>query len=408
MKPLDGIRVLDLTRVLAGPYCTMLLRELGAEVIKIERPGAGDDARHFTPFLDEGHTQSAYFMSINGGKESVTLDLKHDRGRDILRGLLKEADVLVENFRPGTLAKLGFGEEELKALNPRLIYASASGFGHSGPDSGKAAYDMIIQALSGIMSITGTEEGQRVRVGASISDIVTGMFTALGIVSALLRRTRTDRGGRVDVAMLDSTVAVLENAIARYQVSGEAPTPLGARHPSITPFESFPTADSEIIIAAGNDKLFAALCATAGDAALAENPRFASNAARTEHFRELREALIPLLRTDTTANWVDRLTAAGVPCARVNDVSDLFESEQLAARDMLVPVEGAPGFKVAGNPVKLDGMEAGACPAPPALGEHTEGVLKDWLGVSDDDLAELRSERVIGTEGRSRPGRRPH
>ncbi len=258
-KPLAGIRVIDLTRVLAGPYCTMILRNLGADIIKVESP-IGDDSRQFGPFINEDTNKSAYFFSVNCGKKSISLDLKKDEGKEILTHLIKTSDVLIENFRPGTMERLGFTGDQIKELNPGIIYATASGFGHSGPNSEKAAYDSIIQALSGIISITGTEKGETVRVGTSISDIVTGCYTAIGILAALFKRKTSDKGERVDVAMLDSTVSVLENAIARYQVAGKPPKPLGSRHPSITPFETFQTSDSEIMIAAGNDTLFKALC----------------------------------------------------------------------------------------------------------------------------------------------------
>jgi len=396
MKPLQGITVIDLTRVLAGPYCTMILQDLGATIIKVETPHIGDDSRHFGPFLDQAQKKSAYFMSINCGKKSLTVNLKNEKGKKILEDLIQKSDVVVENYRPGTFEKLGFSTERIKQLNPEIIYASASGFGHSGPESKKAAYDMIIQGLSGLMSITGTEEGEQVRVGASISDIVTGMYTAIGILAALYRREKTGDGARVDVAMLDSTVSVLENAIARYQTSGEIPRPLGSRHPSITPFEAFKTKDSEIIIAAGNDKLFAMTCTVIGKPELAQDDRFSTNGCRTENVHALREFITSELSKQPTRHWLEKLTEAGVPCAKVHTTADLFEYEQVQARHMLIPVEGEENFLVAGNPVKFPGdwedLQRGK---PPALGEHNEDVLTNLLNYSDETVAELYADDVI-------------
>ena len=403
-KPLDGITVVDLTRVLAGPFCTMVLRDLGAEVIKIEPP-EGDEARGFGPFLPGG--SSSYFTSLNCGKRSVVLDLKSAAGRAALGGLIRRADVLVENYRPGTLARLGFPPQRLRQLNPRLVYAAVSGFGATGPAAQRPAYDMIIQALSGLMSITGTEPpaatagaeqaleavpagaepepgsppdgaGRRVRVGTSIADIVSGLYAAIGIAAALARRARTGVGAVLDLGMLDATVSVLENAIARYQVTGAVPGPLGTRHPSITPFETFATADDEIVVAAGNDRLFGTLCAVLGRDDLVGDPRFAGNAARTEHVAELKRELEGALARESSAAWLQRLAAAGVPAAPVNTVADLFDDPQLAARDMLLPVTGGDGLLVPGTPLKFAGVAAErARPPAPALGEHTEQVLAE-------------------------------
>ena len=446
-KPLDGITVVDLTRVLAGPFCTMVLRDLGAEVIKVEPP-EGDEARGFGPFLPGVAGErgaSSYFTSLNCGKRSVVLDLKRGDGRTALAGLIRRADVLVENFRPGTLAKLGFPTKRLRQLNPRLVYAAVSGFGATGPAARRPAYDMIIQALSGLMSITGTEapaavaaadetpeevladatavaeqaleaasaraelepaadaeevsadakpepgspgppdgagrhgpHGQRVRVGTSIADIVSGLYAAIGIAAALARRARTGAGAVLDLGMLDATVSVLENAIARYQVTGAVPGPLGTRHPSITPFETFATADDEIVVAAGNDRLFATLCSVLGRSDLVRDSRFADNAARTEHVTELKRELESALAQEASAAWLQRLAAAGVPAAPVNTVADLFHDPQLAARDMLLPVTGCDGLLVPGTPLKFAGVAAErARPPAPALGEHTERVLAE-------------------------------
>ena len=389
--PLNGITVLDLTRVLAGPYCTMVLRDLGAEVIKVEPP-QGDEARGFGPFLPGadggGRGESAYFTSLNCGKRSVVLDLKEEPARAALARLIRRADVLVENFRPGTLAKLGFPPDRLLALNPRLVYAAISGFGATGPAAQRPAYDMIIQALSGLMSITGTEPepsapARRVRVGTSIADIVSGLYAAVGIAAALARRAHSGRGAVLDLGMLDATVSVLENAVARYQVSGTVPTPLGTRHPSITPFEAYASADQDLVIAAGNDRLFARLCAVVGRGDLPADRRFATNAARNEHAAALKRELEAALRRHPGAHWLERLAAAGVPAAPVNTVADLFEDPQVAARGMLVPVAGLQRFLVPGSPLKFAGAAPqGERPPAPGLGEHTAQVLAELASGS--------------------------
>ncbi|MCP4753338.1 MAG: CoA transferase [Proteobacteria bacterium] len=395
-KPLSGIRVIDLTRVLAGPFCTMILKDLGAEVIKIEVPRTGDDSRQFGPFLDPEKKKSAYFISINCGKKSVTLDLKTDQGGKVLADLIKKSDVLVENFRPGTLEHFGFSEERIRHLNPTLIYASASGFGYSGPESKKAAYDAIIQALSGIMSITGTEEGECVRVGTSIADIVTGLYTVIGVLSGLYRLSRIEQGARIDVAMLDSAVSVLENAIARYQVLDEIPKPIGSRHPSITPFETFKTKDSEIIIAAGNEKLFSALCGVIGKPELVDDDRFTANISRTENFRPLREIINSCLSSHSSDYWLEKLNLEKIPCAKINNTKDLFEYEQIKIRNMLVPVEGEDRFMIAGNPIKFKGeSDTTQAGKPPVLGEHNHEILEGLLGYSKKTIVDLYKSGVL-------------
>jgi CoA:oxalate CoA-transferase len=397
-KPLDDILVLDLTRVLSGPYCTMILGDLGAEIIKVETPGLGDDARGFGPFLDDAGQRSAYFASINCDKKSLTLNLKTDEGKSVLADLICRADVLVENFRPGTLARLGFSEERIKELNPSMVYASVSGFGYSGPDSTNAAYDMVIQSLSGLVSITGSEDGQCVRVGSSIADIISGLYTTIGIVTALFRRSEStdDQGARIDVAMLDSAVSVLENAIARYQTTGKTPGSLGARHPSVTPFDAFATSDSSIVITVGNDKIFRSLCEVFGREELADDPRFATNAQRTEHHAELKEIITECLSGGTTAHWTEMFKAADVPCAKVNTIADLFDYEQVKARNMLVPVASEADFMVAGSPVKFRGEdELTARGAAPQLGEHNQEVLGQLLGYNTEDIEKLHEAGAI-------------
>ncbi len=354
--PLSGVVVIDLTRVLAGPYCTMVLSDLGARVIKIEVPGGGDDSRAYGPFFDG---KSGYFAAINRGKESLALNLKSPDDLALLDRLLARGDVVVENFRPGTMERLGLGWDKLHARFPRLIYAAASGFGHSGPYSLRPAYDMVAQAMGGIMSITGEVGRPPVRVGSSIGDLAAGLFTAIGVNAALLHRERSGEAIKIDVAMLDSQVAILENAITRYCATGKAPAPLGARHPSIAPFAAFATADGHIIVAAGTEALFVKLSQTLGRPEWPKDPRFATNAVRAEHVEALQAEIEAVLRTGTSAHWLPLLEAAGIPSGPINDVAALFADPQIAARNMVVGIDD-PDFgalKVAGNPIKMTGFE---------------------------------------------------
>lgn len=376
--PLSGITVVDLTRVLAGPYCTMVLLDLGARVIKVEPPKVGDDARAFGPFLKG---KSAYFMSLNRGKESIALDLKNAADKAIFHDLLARADVLVENYRPGTMEKLGLGWDALHAKYPKLIYAAASGFGHSGPYSKRAAYDMVVQGMGGLMSVTGHPGGPPTRVGTSIGDITAGLFTAIGISSALFDRTRTGTGVKIDVAMLDCQIAILENAIARYFSTGQVPGPLGARHPSITPFEAFKAKDGHLIVAAGNDALFAKLCEALGRADLARNPLFLTNATRTDHAAALRDEIEQALAGKTVAEWLDILDRAGVPSGPINDVKQALEDPQIAARNMVVAIDDKDvgTLRMAGNPIKSSGYADPTTRGPvPDLDGDRARILKDF------------------------------
>ena len=406
-RPLAGIVVADLTRVLAGPFATMVLRDLGAQIVKIEPP-QGDDARSFGPFLPDG--ASSYFVSLNCGKRSIALDLKTEAGREVFADLLRSADVLIESFRPGVLARLGFDEERIRALNDRLIYVTSSGFGYTGPDAGKPAYDMIIQARSGLLSITGTESGETVRAGTSVADLVSGLYGVIGVLAGLLRRERGGSGGRgarVDIAMLDSVVSILENALARYQATGIEPAPLGSRHPSITPFETFRTADGRIVIAAGNDRLFRRLCDVLGAPELASDPRFAGNAERTEHRDALKAALEAALARRGTSGWLRALEAAGVPASPVAGVADVAADPQVAARNMLVEAAGAGGFRVTGTPIKVAGVDdPPRRPGAPALGEHRDGILRELLAYSPERIADLAAAGAFG--GPTGPPAGPH
>lgn len=391
--PLTGIRVLDLTRVLAGPYTTMLLSDLGAEVVKVEEPGVGDEARRVGPFIDG---VSTYFVSINRGKKGLTLNLKAEAGRRIFLDLLGKADVLVENYRPGVMRRLGLDYEGLRAGYPRLVYAACSGFGQTGPYAPRGAYDMIVQGMGGIMSITGELGGPPVRVGSSIGDITAALFTTIGILGALYHVRATGEGQLVDVGMLDCQVAILENAVVRHLVTGEIPGPLGSRHPSIAPFEAFPTSDGHVILAVGT-KQWERFCHAVGRPDLAQHPRFATNALRAEHVDALREILVPITREKSVATWITEMEAIGVPCGPVNTVDKVVRDPQVKAREMLVEVmdPDAGPICVAGVPIKLSRTPGHVRGRAPRLGEHTEAVLAEWLHLAPDAVARLREEGVV-------------
>jgi formyl-CoA transferase/CoA:oxalate CoA-transferase len=392
MTALEGITVLDLTRVLSGPYCTMLLADMGARVIKIEQPGKGDDTRGWGPPFVEG--ESAYFLSINRNKESVTLDFKRPEGRAILDRLIAKSDVLVENFRPGTLAKLGLDYPALTIGHPRLVYASISGFGHTGPRSAEPGYDAVMQAEGGLMSITGAPDGPPFRLGVAIADIVSGMFAAQGVTLALFARERTGRGQEVDVGMLDSVAALLTYQAAIYFATGSAPSRMGNRHPTIVPYETFAAADGEFVLAVGNDDQWRRFCEVAD---LHDDGRFATNRARVTRYGELKPLVDARLHTRTRDDWIDRLTLAGVPCGAVRDLHEVFVDEQLAAREMVAtlthPTIGT--LRLLGVPIKLSATPASVRTAPPTLGQHTDAVLRTDLGMSASDLAALRATGVI-------------
>lgn len=374
--PLSGVTVVDLSRVLAGPYCTMVLADLGARVIKVEACGAGDDSRHYGPFVKG---RSAYFMSLNRGKESIALDLKGEEDRTVFEMLLERADVLVENFRAGTMDRLGLGWEVLHERHPRLIYSAVSGFGRTGPYSARAAYDIIVQAMGGIMSLTGQPDAPPARVGASIGDIVAALFLATGINAALYHRERTGEGTLIDVAMLDAQVAILENAIARYTATGAVPGPLGARHPSITPFDAFAAADGYLVIAAGNDQLFGRLCAVLDRTDLVSNPFFASNDLRTQHQASLKDELESALRLRPAGDWLQVFEEAGIPCGPINTVDRVLADPQVLARNMVVttddPVAGR--LTMAGNPMKFSAFpDPAERPPAPELDGDRERILR--------------------------------
>ena len=352
--PLNGVTVVDMTRVLAGPFCTLLLAELGARVIKVETPGTGDDARAYGPFVNG---KSAYFVSVNRGKESIALDLKAAGDRAVFEKLLETADVVVENFRPGTMEKLGYGWDELHKRFPRLIYAAVSGFGHTGPHSKRPAYDMVVQAMGGIMSITGQPGAPPTRVGTSIGDLGAGLYTAIGINAALYDRARTGEARKIDVGMLDCQINLCENAVVRYSATGEIPGPLGARHPSITPFQVFPTRDGHMIIAAGNDVMYQRLCGALERPDLAEDARYRTNDLRNRNHDALEPELEAELAKRGTAAWLAMLDELGIPASGINNIEAVLAHPQVGPRNMLVEVPDATTgtLKVAGNPIKVSG-----------------------------------------------------
>lgn len=393
MKALDGIRVVDLSRVLAGPYCSMILTDLGAEVIKVEEQPNGDEARQVGPFVNGF---SAYFMSLSRGKKSITLDLKHPRGRSLLIELAKVSDILLENFRPGTMHRLGLGYDALHQINPRLVYASLSGFGQTGPYASRRAFDIVAQGMSGMMSITGEPGRPPVRVGAAIGDLGAGLFTAIGILAALQARERTGAGQQVDVGMLDCQVALLEYAIIRYTTTGIIPGPLGTRHPFITPFEAFETKDGSVVLGVGT-KHWQRFCAKLGLPGVAEDPRFTTNTLRTEHYEVLRPIVAEVIKKKTMADWIREMEEIGIPCGPINTVDRVLADPQVQAREMVVEVdhEGIGKVKMAGCPIKLSDTPSGIQGPAPFLGQHTDEVLISLLGHSKDEVAQLRGAGVV-------------
>ena len=376
--PLKNLLVVDLTRVLVGPYCTMMLSDLGARVIKIEAPEIGDDSRKFGPFIEN---YSAYFMSLNRGKESIALNLKNDDDKKIFEKILSKADILVENFKPGTLEKWGFGWKDVSKKYPKLIYASASGFGQTGPLKELPAYDMVVQGMGGLMSVTGHPNTEPTRVGTSIGDITAGLFTTIGINAALYDREKTGKGTFIDVSMLDCQIAILENAIARYLSKNEIPGPMGSRHPSIAPFEAFKTKDSYIIIAAGNDKLFKNLCDVLEIPEISNDERFNTNSLRCENMSQLKEIFENKLSTKNTEEWIREMEQLKIPCGPIFNIKQAVENPQIQERNMIVnsfhKVIG--NFKSAGNPIKLSTYKDETTRGDiPDLDEHREKILKEF------------------------------
>src|SRR5215469_10223909 len=394
-QPLRGVRVLDLTRVLAGPFCTMNLADLGAEVIKVEMPGRGDDSRSFAPTMPSG--DSGYFYSVNRGKRSVTLDLRTDEGAAVFLALAAKSDVVVENFSPGTMDRFKVGYAQLKAANPRIILCSISGFGQTGPKASAPAYDIVAQALGGTMSITGNEGGEPVRCGVSVGDLSAALYGVIAIMSALRVRDRDGAGNHVDISMLDCQVAMLEDALARYSVSGKVPGRIGTRHPSITPFQQFHAADDYFVMGVGNEAIWLRFCDAIEMPQLKDDPRFRTNAERTAHHPELEAILVRLFATRPRDHWLRLLGDASIPCAPIASVVDVTRDSHLAARNMILHAEHDKfdGLIVPGSPLKSAGDTDIPATRAPTLGENTDEVLSRILGYDSSRLSELRRRSII-------------
>lgn len=391
---MEGLKVLDLTRSLSGPYCTMMLGDMGAEVVKVEIPGTGDETRSWGPPFIKG--ESSYFMSVNRNKKSITINLKTNEGKEILRRLIKISDIFIESFRPGTARDLGIDYQTVEKLNPRLIYCSISGFGQDGPYREKAGYDLVAQAMSGIMSITGERGRSPVKVGVAIADIGAGMFAAYGILSALYRREKTGEGQWIDSSLLDGQVAWLTYMGAYYLATGELPERLGTAHPSIVPYQAFKARDSYLVVAVGNDSIWARFCEALDLSEIAEDPRFRTNPDRVRNRDTLVKILEDVLARKSAKEWLDSLEKAGVPAGPLNNLDEVFRDPQVLHRKMLVEVEHSKAgrVKVTGVPVKLSKTPGGIYLPPPALGEHTNEILKR-VGYTDQEIAAFRNRGVI-------------
>jgi formyl-CoA transferase len=400
-KPLAGVRVLDLSRVLAGPWATQLLADMGADVIKVEKPGSGDDTRHWgPPWLEHGEQKvAAYFLAANRGKKSVAIDFGTDEGAALVRRMAADADVVVENFKVGGLKKFGLDAESLRTAHPRLVYASITGFGQDGPYANRAGYDYIIQGMGGLMSLTGLPDGEPgggpMKVGVAVADLFTGMYTANAIVAALYRRERTGEGATIDMALLDTQLAMLANQASNALVGGNDPKRLGVGHPNIVPYQPFQAADQPIIIAVGNDQQFARLATIVGHPEWAQDPAYAKNAARVAS----RDALVPLIAeiisTRPAADWLEQLEAAGIPAGPINTISQALADVQVVHRGARINAGGGAlgDVPMVGNPIRLDGRRTDAPLPPPALGEHSE-LLAEW--ASREELQRLRAAGIVG------------
>jgi crotonobetainyl-CoA:carnitine CoA-transferase CaiB-like acyl-CoA transferase len=392
-KLLDGIRVLDFSRVLAGPYSTMILGDLGAEVVKVENPAGGDDSRRWGPPWAGG--ESAYFLSVNRNKRSVTIDVKQEAGRTLLLDLIRTSDVLVENMRPGKMTALGLAPAILEEANPRLIHASVSAFGPDGPRSTQSGYDFVIQALGGLMSITGETNGDPMKVGVAIVDVVAGLFTTIGILAALSSRERTGKGSQIEVSLFDADLAMLVNVVQNYLVSGSHPARYGNGHPNIVPYQTFACSDRHIAIAAGSDAHWQRLCAVLGCPELGIDPRFATNDVRVAHRADLVEAIAPAIATRTSTELIADLVAADVPCAAVSSIPEAVADPHGQAMIATVAHPRAGDVRLVRSPLRVDGQTLDPRVPPPTLGQHTEDILRDVLGMSDAEIADLRTARVV-------------
>jgi len=393
--PLKGIRVLDLSRVLAGPYCSMLLGDMGAEIIKVERPGKGDDTRAFgPPFINK---ESAYFMSFNRNKKSITLNFNTDKGKEILVKLIEKADILLENFRPGTLDKIGFGYEEVKTINPRIIYASISGFGSTGPEKFHPGYDLVVQGMSGIMSLTGDPSGPPFKVGTSIGDILAGIYASMGILLALIARQTSGLGQRVDISMLNGLVSLLTYQAGIYFATDTSPQRKGNQHPTISPYETFKASDEYINIAIGNDKFWQNFCDLLELGDIKEDDRFATNPDRVKHRDELFNIIQDIISQKKAEEWLELFDKHGIPAGPILSVEKILTHPQILFQDMVAKMEHptAGEIKMVGIPVKLSHNPGSIETPPPLLGEHTEEVLTGLLNYDKKDLTKFREEKVI-------------
>ena len=395
--PLRGLRVLDLTRVLAGPTCTQMLADLGAEVIKIERPGTGDDTRGFAPPLMPGTKESAYFVGVNRNKHSVTLDIATAQGQELAQALIARCDILVENFKVGALAKYGLGYDQLHAKHPGLIYCSITGFGQTGPYAPRPGYDSLIQAMGGVMSLTGEPDGMPQKVGVPVADLFAGLYGCIGILAALRHREATGQGQQIDIGMLDTHVAWLANQGMNYLATGENPPRLGNQHPNIVPYQVFPTADGHMVLSIGNDPTFKRFCEAFALTHLLEDPRFATNAARVENRQLVTDTLTPVLQAHPTGWWIEQLEALKIGCGPINRLAEVFADPQVVARGMLREMTHDAGVpvKVIANPVRLSETPVDYRLPPPLLGGQTDAVLGTLLGLDAARLAALRQAGVI-------------
>ncbi len=395
MGPLEGIRVLDLSQAATGPYCTMLLGDLGAEVIKVERPGRGDDTRQWGPPFIEG--ESAYFLSLNRNKKSLSLNLKHPEGLKIALELARRSDVLVENFRPDTLERLGLGYQALSVMNPRLIYCSISAFGPTGPYRNYAGYDVILSALGGLMGITGEKDRPPCKVGVAVTDVSTGIMAQGAISAALYAREKTGKGQRIDLSLLETQVSVLINQASNYLLAGIIPQRAGSHHPSIVPYQAFKAKDIYVTVGAANDELFRKLCNVLDIPEVAKDPRFRTNPDRVKNRDPLEEILQERIKTKTAAEWFQILSSAGVPCGPVNTLDRVFQDPQVLHRKMVEEVDHtrAGRIRLVGLPVKFTDTPAEIRTPPPVLGEHTQEVLQGLLGYDPAQIEKLREEGAI-------------
>ena len=400
-KPLTGIRILDLSRILAGPWCSQHLADLGAEVIKVEHPVRGDDTRHWGPPWLEGEGEAAYFLSANRGKQSVAVDIATPEGQAIVQALAKQCDVVLENFKVGGLKAYGLDYASLSAINPGLIYCSITGFGQDGPYAHRAGYDFMIQGMGGLMSLTGLPDDQPgggpMKVGVAVTDLFTGMYAGTAILGALFQRERSGEGTHIDLALLDVQVGVLANQALNYLVSGQPPGRMGNAHPNIVPYQAFATEDGHVILAVGNDSQFRQFCRVAGQEALADDPRFATNRERVTHRDALLAILEPLMQSRTSQVWLDGLEKASVPCGPINKLDAVFDDPQVRHRGMRLHQDHpqTADLNLVGNPVRYDGQPQNADAPPPLLGQHTDEVLGELLGYTSDEMTVLRERGVI-------------